>query len=117
MNERVKAAIDDGADLLQAIIEQSLPLDGVRRRQWQVWLAFWGSAVGAPGLAAIQEEAQRTFRDRLAEGLRQRGYRGDVERESGRLVALIDGVSVQATFDPDRWPPDRQLALFEDHRR
>lgn len=116
VNERIKAAIAGGADLLGAIIEQTLPLDDVRRRQWQVWLAFWGSAVGAPALAAIQEDAQRTFRERLAEGLRQRGYRGDIDGESGRLVALLDGVSVQATFDPDRWPPERQLALFDDHR-
>ena len=107
--------MDAGVDLLQATIEQTLPLDDTRRRQWQVWLAFWGSAVGSPALASVQADAQRKFRGQLRAGLEARGFGGDLDHESGRLVALIDGTAVQATFAPRQWPAERQLAQFSNH--
>lgn len=112
---RVAAAMEGGTDLLQATIEQTLPLDEPRRRQWQVWLAFWGSAVGSPALASVQSDAQRRFRGQLRTGLEARGFEGDLDHESGRLVALVDGIAVQATFAPKQWPADRQLAQFSNH--
>lgn len=113
--QRVAAAMEAGTDLLQATIEQTLPLDEPRRRQWQVWLAFWGSAVGSPALATVQAEAQRRFRAQLRAGLEARDFEGDLDHESGRLVALVDGIAVQATFAPGEWPADRQLAQFSNH--
>ena len=29
-----------------------------------------------------------------------------------RLIAVADGIAMQALFDPDSWPADRQLATL-----
>ena len=33
--------------------------------------------------------------------------------EAERLIALVDGVALQALFDPDSWPPERQLRALD----
>ncbi|HUZ39243.1 MAG TPA: TetR family transcriptional regulator C-terminal domain-containing protein [Streptosporangiaceae bacterium] len=38
----------------------------------------------------------------------------DVEQATHRLVAFIDGVSVEAVLYPSRVPPQRQLAMLDD---
>lgn len=37
----------------------------------------------------------------------------DIEEARHRLVALIDGLSVEAVLYPARVPPDRQVALLD----
>ena len=37
----------------------------------------------------------------------------DIEEATYRLVALIDGLSVEAVLYPARVPPDRQVALLD----
>jgi TetR/AcrR family transcriptional repressor of bet genes len=114
--DRIEAAVTAGADPVRAIVEQVLPLDAERRTQWCVWLAFWGSAVGSDVLGQVQHDAQANLRRSVEEALRLRGtvdrIGGAVVQESERLVALLDGISVQAVFAPEDWPPERQLAHF-----
>jgi hypothetical protein len=31
-----------------------------------------------------------------------------------QLIAVADGIAVQALFDPDSWPPHRQLATLHE---
>ena len=33
--------------------------------------------------------------------------------EAERLIGLVDGIALQTLFDPDRWPPDRQLRALD----
>ena len=113
----IESAQEAGVDELRAIVEQTLPLDGVRRRRWRLWLAFWGRAIGSDDLAEIQRERQRQLLASLGGALKRRETAAsDPDRrrdEARRLAALLDGVSVQATFAPDQWPPARQLAHFD----
>ena len=115
VDDRITAAIESGSRPLQAIIEQTLPLDAERTNRWQVWLAFWGSAVGSASLGEVQHKAQHAFRQQIAECLVESDFEGDAQSESGRLVALIDGVAIQTLFAPDDWPAERQLAQFTNH--
>ena len=61
-----------------------------------------------------------TFRGSLAVVLdqaRQRGqlpHHDDSGTQAERLIAVVDGISLQALFDPDSWPPERQLAHLDD---
>lgn len=117
MTDAIESARQAGVDELRAIIEQILPLDEDRRRRWRLWLAFWGRAIGSADLAAMQQARQDELVAMLRSALRRRGRLTDSrerEREARRLVALLDGVSVQATFAPGQWPRDRQLAHFSD---
>jgi TetR/AcrR family transcriptional repressor of bet genes len=94
-----------------------LPLDEPRTQRWRLWLAFWGSAIGSAELAAIQRDRQERLVAQLGSALRRRGRVGSRSArttEARRLVALLDGVSVQAVFAPDQWSPARQLSHFDD---
>jgi AcrR family transcriptional regulator len=118
---RVEVARAAGATALEAIIDSALPLDGERLANWKVWLAFWGAAVGDDELTAVQLERHRSFVDTIERALEaERSARRlrvdvDIAYEARRLVALLDGVAVQAVFQPDRWPPEEQRRMIDDH--
>ena len=38
----------------------------------------------------------------------------DVEREAAALIALVDGIAIQATFDPRSVSAERQLEILDD---
>jgi len=118
--ERIDAAVSAGAAALPAIVEAALPLDAERAASWKVWLAFWGVAVGDEELSAIQRERHRTFAAAIEAALRAEQDAGrfggtDAGREALRLVAVLDGIALQAIFEPDRWPAEEQLAMVRAH--
>lgn len=117
---RIDDAVSEGAAALPAIVEAALPLDAERAASWKVWLAFWGVAIGDKELSAIQMERHRTFAAAIEAALRAEQEAGrlggaDAEREALRLVALLDGIALQAIFEPDRWPADEQLTMVRAH--
>ena len=44
---------------------------------------------------------------------RRRSKPTEATAEAERLIALVDGVALQALFDPDSWPPERQLQALD----
>lgn len=94
---------------VEAVIEEALPLDPERLREWRVWLAFWAQA-------SLDEELRREQHHRYDEW---RGMLEAVLRSDGRmvavdvLIAVIDGVGTRAALDIDEFPPDRQLAIVD----
>ena len=113
----ITAAVEDGDDGLGAIIEHILPLDEERSARWRLWLAFWGSAIGSAELTELQRTRQQELTGLLRAALRRRHgnwSRTAIQREAQRIVALLDGVAVQAIFAPGEWPPRRQLAFFDE---
>jgi AcrR family transcriptional regulator len=112
---------EKGRAALRAIAEEGLPLDERRRDEWRVWLAFWGQAIAGPELAAEQNQRYTAWR-RLFQAVIERTQTDgdldahvDVERASELLVAFIDGVGIQAMFEPTRFPRRRQLELLDAH--
>ena len=101
-------------DRLRASLEGALPLDDDRRRHWLVTLACCTQASGDEQLAAAQRDAYREFRDYVADLVRESGIAAGEDPVSAaeRLIAIVDGVAVQALFDPQSWPPHRQLAAL-----
>lgn len=99
---------------LLAILDGVLPLDDDRRRHWMVTVACCSQAVGDPEIAAAQRDAYRQFvadvgRLVVAAGLAPARRS---ELTAAELIALADGIAVQALFDPDGWPPRRQRAML-----
>ena len=91
--------------LLQSL-EGALPLDDDGRRHWMVTVAFCAQAAG-------DEE----LRDRLADLLHASddGSRDDHAAcvvRAEQLIAVADGIAMQALFDPESWPATRQLAAL-----
>jgi AcrR family transcriptional regulator len=102
------------AQQLRHSLEGALPLDDERRRHWMVTLACCSHAVGDPRLAAAQTAGYREFRDHVTLQVSESGWsRGDPRTTAERLIALVDGIAMQALFDPTSWPPQRQLAALD----
>ena len=100
---------------LRASLEGALPIDPERHRHWMVTIAFCAMAAGDSELALVQRSAYREFRDIVAGQLARCGVDGaDARHEAERLIAVVDGVAVQAIFDPASWPAKRQRALLDD---
>jgi AcrR family transcriptional regulator len=109
VNRRVAAAREKATEpleLARALLHIGLPLDAGRRDETRVWFAFLGLALTRPALARAQRLAYRAWRGVVADALRDAQDLGDVdgdvdvEREAAGLVALVDGLAVQASFDP-----------------
>jgi AcrR family transcriptional regulator len=91
---------------LRATLEGALPLDDERRRHWLVTLTCCTQAAGDDRLATAQRLAYREFRNHVATLLRSAGLasRRDARPLAERLIAGVDGLAVQALFDPESFP-------------
>jgi AcrR family transcriptional regulator len=104
--EAARAAAAGPLELAGELLAIGLPLDAERRDETRVWFAFLGLALTRPSLARAQRLAYRAWRKLVAEALRDAQEQGeldadvDVEREAAGLVALVDGLAVQASFEP-----------------
>ena len=97
---------------LVSSLEGVLPLDDDRRRHWMVTIAFCAGAAADEELAAAQRDAYREFRGYIAELVRARpgvASEADAISLAERMIAVADGIAVQALFDPASWPAERQL--------
>jgi AcrR family transcriptional regulator len=112
-NRNLRATLDPRSALLQAL-EGALPRDEDGRRHWMVTIAFCAQAAGDEELSAAQRDAYREFRARVAELAVQSGVATDEASlaVAEQLIAVANGIAVQALFDPESWPADRQLATL-----
>ncbi len=100
---------------LRATLTDALPIDESTRLHWTVTVAFCAQALGDADLAMTQRDAYRHFRADVA-SLVVRAGRATGQAatdEAERLIAILDGVALQALFDPESWPPSRQLAMLD----
>jgi AcrR family transcriptional regulator len=110
----------DPLELLRAQLVEGLPIDAERRAEVRVWFAFLGLAETRPRLTKVGREAYRVWRDRvaktLAAGQRQDLVDGSIDpgREAAALIALVDGLAIQASFDPRALGAERQLQVLDD---
>jgi TetR/AcrR family transcriptional regulator, transcriptional repressor of bet genes len=97
-------------------LAQLLPLDEERRRETTVWLALVGASMADPGLAAELRRRYRRAREATLPEFRaaiEEAVPGeDPEDVADAIVAVVDGLTVNALTDPERYPPSRQLALL-----
>ena len=103
----------------RAQLLEGLPLDRDRHDEMRVWFSFLGLALTRPALARAQRVAYRAWRDRIARRLREAQAAGEVRadadcgKEAAALVALVDGVAIQATFEPRTLSHARQVELVD----
>jgi AcrR family transcriptional regulator len=102
---------DDPMVALRATLEGALPADDDRRRHWMVCVAFCAQAAGDDELSKAQRDAYREFHSYVSEQVARSGiasgHRAAIIAE--HLITQVDGVAIQALFDPSSWPADRQL--------
>ena len=109
----------DPLELARAMLLEGLPLDRERQAEVRVWFAFLGLALTRPALARDQRVTYRAWRDRVAERLAAAKEQGliraevDPDTQAAALVGLVDGLAVQATFEPRALSAERQLELVD----
>ena len=106
-------------DRLRVMLLEALPLDGVRREEARVWMAFWAAASARPELRTVQRDGYRSWRALIRAVLDEAALAGelrqdlDTDAELDLLLCLVDGVLMQATLEPRRYPAARQQQLLE----
>ena len=106
-------------DRLRVMLLEALPLDDVRREEARVWMAFWAAASARPELRTVQRDGYRSWRALIRAVLDEAALAGelrrdlDIDAELDLLLCLVDGVLMQATLEPRRYPAARQQQLLE----
>ena len=98
---RAAAAAKSDRAKLSAVLDEALPFDTARLREWRVWLAFWGEAVGNPRLGHENEERVAEWRD-LVEALVAPLVEGAATSgaASAELLSLVDGLGLRLALAP-----------------
>lgn len=100
---------------LASALDEYLPLDEMRRAEMKVWLGFWALALSDEILQEEHRDRYRGFRSRFIEHLRALGVAvSDARRATDHLMTTIDGIAVEAMFDPDHWTAARQRRHLRD---
>ena len=111
--ERFEAAVRSPVRTIASCLEALLPLDAGSRRDWLLFMAFWGIAASDQELAGEQRRRVRSARTRVFNVLREeRGddaeTLGQLRVAAGSLLTIVQGISSQAVFDPQYWTARRQ---------
>jgi len=90
---------------LRALVRTCLAVAVDRPEFWVVFLEFWGEMVHDRRLRAVNAEVytrtRRLLARLIADGVRAGRFRAvDPERAAAVVLGLVDGVSLQLTFDP-----------------
>lgn len=109
LDRRVAAAQSrtrrDPAARLRALVRACLEVAAGRPEFWVVFVEFWGEMMHDRRLravnAAVYERTRRLIARLVADGVRTGRFRAvDPTRAAAVVLGLVDGVSLQLTFDP-----------------
>jgi AcrR family transcriptional regulator len=109
---------DDPLQAAQMALAELLPLDPERQAENQVWLAFTAAALVDSDLRALRNEAYDLERQgcrQWVRRLRPTATAREVNLETDRLFALLDGLAVHAAMRPQQVTPKRLLAVLASH--
>lgn len=110
-----------GRDVLKNVLLEALPLDEERKLEWRIWVTFWGRAVSDSFLAEEQKrwyvEYRSVIRGLILDGQRNGYFKADIDaqEEADSIIGLVAGIGMQATMEPQRFPPEYLVALLERH--
>lgn len=116
---RLLAGARDARARLRAVIAGCLGLADDNREFWIVFVEFWGEMMHDGELlrfnAALYREFRRTLGALVAQGVRAGAFRRVDPEEAGAVIlALVDGISLQRTFDRKAFSLERATRFCED---
>jgi len=102
-----------GIEALEACLAESLPLDDDRRLELHIEISFWARAISDEESATEHLRSHDGWRAVIASLVQECIDLGqispcDVPEVADTLVALVDGLGVDALMHPERLPPERQ---------
>jgi AcrR family transcriptional regulator len=118
------AAVDPSGevrDVVERRLQSLLVLDPETRAVFDVWLAFATRARVDASLRRLRDETHARVRNLCRESVELLRAGGetrselDVPHETERLHALIDGLAMHATVDPELMTPARHIEILSRH--
>ncbi len=114
LEEVISQASQRGARASGSILEMVssfLPLDEEGQLASRVWLAFFDRALTSDTLAAIHRQYYDEFQSSLIErlSLESSAPREQLAMLADAIIAIVDGLLVRATLDPEGWPARKQI--------
>jgi AcrR family transcriptional regulator len=109
----------DARGHLHALLRACLKVATESRDFWTVFIELWGEALHDRELARLNRRAYTRARRFLAAGV-ARGTAAGAFRKvapdeaAAVILAVVDGLSLQLTFDPDLMPLGRAVRLAEE---
>lgn len=91
----------DIVDYLVRTIEETLPLDQLRREEAIAWNAFAAEAVHTPWIAEVLIEQDQQTSEQLVEALRSLGA-SEPDAAAATIIAVSDGFALRLLYDPSR---------------
>ena len=104
---------------VRELLLEALPLDAERQAEARIWMAFWAAAATRPELRRVQRAGYREWRELVASMLTDAAERGEVAAGldpatvGEQLMCLVDGLLLQATLEPERLDPARQVEFLD----
>ena len=121
--EDMQASIQglQGIERLERMIISALPLEASSAKDWQVWVAFLGYAVGRENL--IQEHRRRyqlpqqIICKELADIQAAKLICSDLNLkfEANALIALVDGIGTGLVINPEQFHAEQQKHIVRRH--
>jgi AcrR family transcriptional regulator len=105
----VRARAEQSADYgPEELLRHGLPIDDDSITSWRVWLSVRTETLFDPSLKPIHDRMYRSWESAARVALGRLDL-ADPEWAIAQVVAVIDGIAMRATVDPDTWPPALQL--------
>ncbi len=107
--QRYEAALTE-PDLVEAL-SAVLPLDAERRREWRVWVSYFGMAAFKAHLEQTHHRYFATNHGWVLAILEAAVDRGDIRSDlplaaiADHLISITDGLGMRATLEPESWGP------------
>src|SRR5262245_49926728 len=111
--------VRDARGQLRALLRACLKVATESRDFWTVFIELWGEALHDRELARLNRRtytrARRLLAAAVTRGVADGAFRRTAPDEAAALIlALIDGLSLQLTFDPDLMSLGRAVRLAEE---
>ncbi|MFC5261266.1 TetR/AcrR family transcriptional regulator [Kribbella qitaiheensis] len=126
VQDRISAIRPEGTitEIVLRYLEEVIPLDEERQAEFDIWLSFMAQAQAESGAGGLREhlgpvqDGLRGLCRSLVTGLSESGaVRDDLDKdlEAERLHALVDGLAMHASIQPDHTTPARVRAILGAH--
>jgi AcrR family transcriptional regulator len=108
-----------GFAALRVSMLEELPLDATRELEAKVEVSFWHQVLDNEEAARVHAAEFEHHWDRIhglleeARSLGQLRQEVTVDEATLRLLILVDGISVQKVANPQRLPPETQVAVLD----
>lgn len=112
------AAVARTFDDWVAVLEQLVPLDDERLREFQVWLALANEGRTDATLGALSGESYSALREACIGVLGELGVPSEAAREEAAVLhAVLDGLSLHLVLYPHLMSPEQARSALHAHLR